>query len=482
MIRLGFILILLWVGFCNLPCQNLHAQDIVWEKQWGFAPGSEQINKVCPAQDGNFWAVGYSTKFRQDYLGNTYFFPLLIKLDENGDTLFMKRINVMRFYFCYIGNKFGSIYQLVFTTPQPGFGGICPVIVEFNEDGDILETKIFTQLNYHAIGDGIRTPDGGLLFSGVGIGPGTNQCAFKFNFLNELEWATAYFPPVTIAGFGERIEPMANGHYLLSGTLGKRIYGFEIDSAGNEVSQKEFYQTPTNIVLSWGNTSQTWRKGFLSMGNFSPSSSVYKMILASNDSLNNKIWGGEQTGILGSARFVNREFSFIFSSLEGDKIYLNRLDKDSSVIWKVLVGGPNDPKKAIEDMYFFHNDTGLVAGSVISTTGNQGQQFWIAKIAGVGTAYDPTNPGDTVTVSAQEKLFQPKDAPLLYPNPTTETIRFQKLTRETLVAIYSTKGEKLMEKWILPEHVLDVCSLPVGAYLYHLKMGERVFTGKFFKK
>jgi len=37
-----------------------------------------------------------------------------------------------------------------------------------------------------------------------------------------------------------------------------------------------------------------------------------------------------------------------------------------------------------------------------------------------------------------------------------------------------------MEKTIQPEESIDVCHLPKGAYLYHLKMGEKVFTGKFF--
>jgi hypothetical protein len=131
---------------------------------------------------------------------------------------------------------------------------------------------------------------------------------------------------------------------------------------------------------------------------------------------------------------------------------------------------------------FTQPDTGIVFGFYRQQTGNLGNQFWIAKIAGVGTAYDPSNPQDTVTVSGEERLFRPKDSPVLYPNPATETIRFQKLTQETKVTIYSTKGDKLLEQWILPEQALDVCTLPAGTYLYHLKMGERVFTGKFWKR
>jgi hypothetical protein len=133
-------------------------------------------------------------------------------------------------------------------------------------------------------------------------------------------------------------------------------------------------------------------------------------------------------------------------------------------------------------LFFSSPDTGIAYGTYYQETGPAGNQFWLAKIAGVGTAYDPVHPEDTVTVSAQERLFRPKDSPVLYPNPATETIRFQKLTQETKVSIYSTRGEKLLEEWIFPEQVRDVCTLPDGPYLYHLKMGERIFTGKFLKR
>jgi hypothetical protein len=471
--------VLLWAGLLILSIQALNAQSIVWEKQWGYAPGTEEIGKICPADGGHFFATGFSTKFRKDTLGSTYYYTLLIKFDENGDTLWMKRLNILYRYTSFLGRKFGNVYQMVLLTQSTWFYKI-PVLVEFTENGIILETKYYTQLNNYLLGDGVRLSDGGLLFPGTGVGPGTNQSAFKFNFLNELEWAYAYFPPVEVNAAASRVEPMANGHYLLSGRMGKRIYGFEIDSAGNEVSQKEFYQTPSNVVLQSGAAHQGFWKGHFSYGYYQ-NGGGYVGFINRTDSLGVKQWGGERPGVIVNSIFINKESSFIMAT-NGPGINITRLTKDSVVLWNLFLGGIGQPYRFMNGLYFSSPDTGIAYGTYYQETGPAGNQFWLAKIAGVGTAYDPVHPEDTVTVSAQERLFRPKDSPLLYPNPATETIRFHKLTQETKVSIYSTRGEKLLEEWIFPEQVLDVCTLPDGPYLYHLKMGERVFTGKFLKR
>jgi hypothetical protein len=471
-------LILIGVGLTSLPWQKLKAQNIIWEKQWGFAPSGEEIGKICPADDGNFFATGYSTKFRKDTLGSTYYYTVLIKFDQNGDTLWMKRLNILYGYTSFIGRKFGNMYQAVFLTQSTWINYI-PVFIEFNEDGIILETRYLTQFSNYLLGDGMRTPDGGLLFPGTGIGPGTNQSAFKFNFLNELEWAYAFFPPVNISGVSRRIEPMDNGHYLMTGTLGKRIYGFEMDSAGNEVGQKEFYQTPSNSVLQSGDAHQGFWKGHFSSGYYQ--NGGYVGFIYRSDSLGVRLWGGEMPGKIVNSIIVNKESSFIMAT-NGGGINITRLTKDSVVLWNLSLGGNGQPYRFLNGLYFSEPDTGIAYGFYYQQTGNLGNQFWIAKIAGVGTSYDPANPQDTITVSAEERLFRPKDAPILYPNPTTERIQFAKLTQKTQLAIYSTTGEKLMEKTIQPEESFDVCHLPKGAYLYHLKMGEKVFTGKFLKR
>lgn len=468
---------LLW----GLPFVSGYGQGIVWEKQFGFAPGNEQLFKVCPTQDGNYFAIGTSSKYSQTIGNGTYGGAILIKFNGNGDTLFMRNLNITAYVISFVGHKFNGVYQAVFTTAKPGFASYRPVIVEFTEEGIVLQTKIFEDLVNYLVRDCIRTPDFGLLMVGTGIGPGGNLCAYKFNFLNELEWGNAYFPPAPVTGIARRAEHMANGHYLVSGTLGRRIYGYEVDTAGNEIGQKTYYETPSNLIFDEGAVLQAWRKSSLSYGFYINSSNQYVGYFGRHDSLGHRIWGGETTGELVNNIITNRENSFLISK-NGNSASLSRLTKDSIQLWKVSLSTPG-VNRFLYGICFTENDTGIVYGYYrAQSSGNQGEQFYIAKIAGVGTAYDPTHPEDTVTVSAQEKLFRPKDAPVLYPNPVCENFQFSKLTQESVLAMYSIKGEKLFEKPLQPGEKVNATNLPKGIYLYHLQMGKKVFTGKMIKE
>ena len=462
----------------------IRAQQIVWEKVWGFAPGQDEVHKVV-ANGDNFIVLGKTSKWIQQ-IGDFYFWaPVLFKIDKNGDTLFFKRLGTVPVdQIAYLGHKFGNIYQAVIQSPlndnnlPVGY----PCILEFTDEGQLLSTQYLTAYPEYRPNTCIKTADGGLILAGYyngALSAPTNMMAIKVNFLGQVEWGGQYFPPVITRGVANRIEPMPNGNYLLSGTMGRRIYGFEIDSTGNPVSQKTFYETPSNRAFDAGEGMQAWRKGSMSFGTYRNGSSQFFGYFGRHDSLGNKTWGGETQGRIVNSIIMNKENSFLISR-SGDDITVSRISRDSTLLWNLSLGGNGTPYRYIYGLTFTQTDTGLAFGFYKQQGGNLGNQFWIAKIAGVGTAYNPANPDDTISV--EEKVFRPKDAPVLYPNPATESIRFQKLSQETKVAIYSSQGQKLLEQWILPEQAFDVCTLPVGAYLYHLKMGERVFTGRFWKK
>jgi hypothetical protein len=69
-----------------------------------------------------------------------------------------------------------------------------------------------------------------------------------------------------------------------------------------------------------------------------------------------------------------------------------------------------------------------------------------------------------------------------YPNPATTSIKFSNLNRQSLVSIYSLAGQKVLEKMILPEESIQVKSLPKGPYLFRIKMGDQLFSGRFLKE
>ncbi|HRH36290.1 MAG TPA: hypothetical protein PKY12_14590, partial [Catalimonadaceae bacterium] len=244
-VRLYF---LYWVLFLGFPLYEVNAQGIVWEKEWGFSVNDDQIYKVCASTDGNYLAIGGSSKFGGNVGGGSYPGLVVIKFTPEGDTIFMKKLNVLGHVISYLGHKYGNLFRVVFTTPRPGIGSYRFGVIEFTDNGFILQTKVFEDLGNRQIMSCTQTPDLGLILAGSGVGGGL-MSAVKLNFLNELEWEYGYFPPVSVSGMANRIEPMANGNYLISGRLGKRIYGIEIDTAGNQIAQKQFYETPSNYVF-----------------------------------------------------------------------------------------------------------------------------------------------------------------------------------------------------------------------------------------
>ena len=461
------------------------AQQIIWEKNFGWI-GGDQITAICQTSDGGYMGTGLVTRYGSNFAKGA----TIVRFNSNGDTLFVKKLNFLcqSWGLPYIGRAWNGNYLVVINVQfetVPFLYARFPAIVEINEQGEVVQVKLFPQHEFCIITGVKKTKDEGLLLSGykgsLNVFHTDSLFAMKVNFLMEQEWAYKYTNVANAYFRGEHLEPMANGNFLASGTLGKRIYGMEIDSNGLMVNEKIYHSNPSNRVFNASQVRQDWRKGTVSFGYYQDGSSNYWGYFGRYDTLGNKIWGGETQGKLVLDIIMNRENSFLIAK-NGGGVNISRITRDSIILWNLSLGGNGQPYRIMHGMHFTQPDTGIAFGFYSQQTGNLGNQFWIAKIAGVGTAYDPAHPDDTVTVSAQERIFRPKDSPILYPNPTTERIQFKKLNQETLLAIYSTKGEKLLEKYILPEEYIDVCHLEHGSYLYHLKMGNRVFAGKFLKR
>ncbi len=464
---------------------NCYAQQIIWEKQFGWV-GIDQITAICQANDGAYFGVGIVDKFGT----NNAFGSAIIKFDSNGDTLFVKKLN----FYCqtwglpYIGKSWNGNYLVVINVQMeisPFQFARFPAIVEINEEGSVIQAKLFPQHEFCIITGVKASPDLGLMLSGykssLDVFHTDSMFAMKVNFLLEQEWAFKYTNIANAPFRGQHLEPMENKNYLVSGALGKRVYGMELDSNGTLLNEKIYYQTPSNRIFNEAKLYQ----GF---GNNSTFSQGYYLDGSNNTvgyfgRVNNqgqKIWGGESPGRPGPM-YLNREQTLIHTGTEGQTKFISRIRADSSLIWKLNLGDLSETRKILFDLCFTTPDTGIVVGTFIDEGNNLSFQFWIAKIAGVGTQYNPATPWDTI-VSVEERIFRPKDAPVLYPNPAKESIQFTKLSEKARFSLYSLKGEKRMEKDVLPKEAIDICQLPKGVYLYHLRMGERVFTGKLVKK
>ena len=317
MLKRKFIVFVLWLGLV-FPGQ---AQHIVWEKVFGAQGVSfDGLGSILPLEDETFLSVGYSSLFG-GYVSNTNLGSLdgaiLLRLDENGDTIFVKKLNIMvtSVYNTtpYIGHKYGDIYwAAIWGAIQVGTSWIyCPVVVEFTAEGAILQTHIYAQYQDWFVTGAVATTDFGLILSGYyngGLSFPTQMMSMKINFLGEVEWANKWNPPAQVRGIGNRIFQTKPNEYLITGTLGRRIGGFTFDSLGNQIDTKVFYETPSNYQFLQGEATVAPKKEIIAAGHYKVGASNDGISYFGRiDSLNSQIWGGEQVG----------GFNYPFSNTDG---------------------------------------------------------------------------------------------------------------------------------------------------------------------
>ena len=182
---------LLWVAFIGLPAFQVSAQQVMWERIFGYPFYSEEVSRLIPLGiDSQFLAIGKSSKWSQA-VGNGFFESIiLIKFLENGDTLFMKRLGTLPVeQIAYLGHKFSNVYQAVIQSPindnnlPVGY----PCILEFTDEGQLLSTQYLTSLPEYRPTSCVKTLDGGLILAGYyngALSAPTNMMAIKVNFLN----------------------------------------------------------------------------------------------------------------------------------------------------------------------------------------------------------------------------------------------------------------------------------------------------------
>lgn len=482
--KLALIIFQIWLG------SVAGAQQILWEKKIGGSLFNQEIYKISESIDGNFWAIG--ADFEYSYLIDNGSFPetFLLKIKPNGDTIFSKRLFQPLGACIFIGHKFGNIHTMVLSVPLVGSVGFnnYPCIIDFDLNGNVITKTNLTDLAKYSARSALRTNDQGLLLSGSfegGLSLPTKPMAIKINFLNQVEWFHQYDSPITnVAARSQRIERQPNGRYMMSGTMGKRIIGLEIDSLGFQVGgPRLFYETPSNKVLFEGEAQQSFYNSQMVTGYYLDDSSNTVGILARMQNNSQKIWGGETKKTSVHSLIQNRENSMLVGRT-GFVNSIERITRDSISLWKLIlsIDGPDEIVKYVKGLCFTKPDTGIVYGYFANYFNDEGQQYYFAKVAGVGTPYNPANPSDTTMVSTQPNHIQPPNLPVAYPNPVVDQLSFKNLDAEAELSIYSLRGEKLKSINLPAKGSASLCGLAAGVYLYHLQTEERVYTGKIMKR
>lgn len=455
-------------------------QQFLWERS--FHLEYESFYSVCQSTDNQILAGGLTTKFGfTDPVVGEIYGSALVKLGQEGDSLWIKKMPFPGKIQNLIPNGLGliwAVYQVRQPYLQPSNDLMYfPAVTLLADDSAIVVQQSFPALNTFQLGDSYLTTDGGLLLFGTkspSLYPGytSDFYALKLDGIGNLEWSRAYNPgPTNSFCQGGQVEPMANGNFLVSGSMGSRIVSFEIDpETGNDTNFVQWYQTPSNHLFDSPGVLQAPDSSFIVSGSKRVSPAYF--YLGRHKSPGVKNWGGEQRG--GSfPPVLNADGSCIMVYGISPNTFVVKINSDSSIAWNIntLTQSQLPGRKVLNDILYNPDGTGYMVG--YNTQTGQSDNFYIAKFSGIGEPFDPTGVKHPHLVKSDAVPF---------PNPTQTSFRFRKAFQKGEVYLFSITGKRVFsEPHLLPDCAIDVSGLAAGTYLYRAVLDGRPHWGKVVK-
>jgi len=209
------------------------------------------------------------------------------------------------------------------------------------------------------------------------------------------------------------------------------------------------------------------------IGGYSTGSS-FKFYFGKNDFFTGqRIWGGEQTGGFGPF-LMNEDGSILANrSVSFSELQINKYGPDSSLIWSSTSLLSNGYRRALFDMLYLGNDTGIVVGVQYNQTNPTGPFFYIAKFSGVGYPFDP--------LGIKQPHLVKKDA-FPFPNPTTGLFRLKKEYQKGEIHFFALSGKLMKSEMLVTKGMIDISGFPAGTYFYRAILDGRPHTGKIVKE
>jgi hypothetical protein len=249
-----FALLAVLIQFMSL---NTFSQWIEWEKLY--------FNRD--------YTSGYSVKSTSDnnyvIAGETYDGGFILKLDQNGDTLWVNRnaqgtsiVEIDGYYYTIL-----AYYQ---------------TLHKLNQNGALIWSK---NINFNdstvRIYNVSKSADNKLLICGSSWG----------GFIGKLDTSGTYLWGKRlrgISGYCHNIKPIADNQYIVSGASNLQFYLAKISGNGNIIWERNY--GTSNYSESAQSVFQTFDKGFLSFGfiNFAQWNS--KIYITKSDSSGNLLW------------------------------------------------------------------------------------------------------------------------------------------------------------------------------------------------
>ena len=451
-------------------------QELIWEKRISLST-YESFSDVVKLSDGGYLALGFSRKWR--ILNPVESGAILMKFNANGDTLWTRWTG-------YYGG-FGGIekvsedlfYALLGYWDASSNSNKIAILL-LNGEGDMLGTIPIQVGSGESLMD-MKIKDGYIWISGEKSPSLFYPGGLTFDFLlkklrlDGTEVFSFVFNGDNQTSRGSGIEFMPNGNILFSGSCGRNISAFEIDTAGNQIGFRNYFQNPVNG--GWQNASVSQTVNNLFFINGARSTSPVSHYLAIHDTSGARIWGGiGQGGSTTPVLFNDGSLVNINNSISPEYSRIRKFSLDSSLIWSLDLMGPGliEGRKVVNDIAFESDSSGVCVGTMVPSGGG-GQNLYICKFSGLGIPFDPTSTKAMETPKAEAP-------PIPFPNPGTDRLRFTQLSDPGKLSFMDMQGRKVWEGTYVPEQGINTERFRPGLYGYRLECNGKVWMGKWVKE
>jgi hypothetical protein len=454
------------------------SQELLWEKRIPLST-YESLNCISKTSNEEYIALGYSKKWKISMPNTTLLGAILMKFDQNGDTLWTKFTGYYGGFNKVVRGENGLLYALMAYQDMASNSNKWGIYI-FNEDGQNLGIIPIQTTGTNTLLD-MEYRNGFIWISGQ-KNPSIFYPSFagSFDFLlmklrtDGTEVFSFVYNANEASSRGRMMEFMPNGNILFSGTAGTKLCAFEIDTAGNQIQYRAYFTNPINGGWQAAGVNQMPDGSRLVAANRNTSPPSY--YIGKHDSTGARIWGGISSGGTGE-RFVFSDGSIVYhygkSSPPTSKII--RLSSDSVVLSSLnfMAPGMIQDYKSILDIYFNSDSSGVAVGNIFplnfSTT-----NLYIAKFGGLGIPFNPTS------AKAMESL-QTNAEPIPFPNPGGGNVKFTILAGPGQVSFTDMQGRTIWKGEYLPEKGISTQTFPSGLYQYRLERNGKVWTGKWEK-
>ena len=475
--KIKFLFSIFLFLFFSTICENVNAQTY-FNKLYDYDGTNSTSNHATASielSNGDFLISG--NKFLPSF-GALHF----IRINTNGDTILTKSYPKLNCgYYTAIGNSLikclDGNYAQAGAYADSGSTALNALLVKLTENGDTLWTKTYGGVNFDNANIVCQTPDSGFVMMGVtqsySTGSASDFYLIKTDKNGVFQWQQVYGTTLTEDCVSGQIT--LDGGFILSGHRNNQLHVVKTDSNGSFQWEKVYAGTAGQAFVK-----QLPDSTYILVGSKFVAGLSNQAYMAKLTKLGVIIWSQTYGGI-GDQQFyaipiILSDGSIVCSGVSTVADSWGLLIKTDSLgnqQWLRTYFANSTNANYIYDVKLTSNNEFIMTGS-----GNvSGQDAWVVKVDSSGCEIANCNVG--VNESNSENLNLK-----IYPNPTnfTATIEFDNPTNQNCtLTIFDLRGQLVRTiKNITTDKVeIERQSLARGLYFFQLCTDRQIFaTGK----